>query len=94
MACFADEIVLPSMRSWKGRRIVSRKGHLIASKIKPDLYAIYQNTGAQLHGQIAVPNGNCWLPHGHLRPDFAQGGHNGDPAERGEAGGSSRGAVV
>jgi VWFA-related protein len=41
--------------------IVSRKDYLIALNIKPDVYAIYQNTGVQLHGEIAVPKGNYWL---------------------------------
>jgi len=41
--------------------IMSRKDHLIALNIKPDVYALYQNTGVQLHGEIAVPKGNYWL---------------------------------
>jgi VWFA-related protein len=41
--------------------IVSRKDHLIALNIKPDVYAVFENTGVQLHAEIAVPKGNFWL---------------------------------
>jgi hypothetical protein len=30
-------------------------------KIKPDVYAVFQNTGVQLHAEIGVPKGNFWL---------------------------------
>ena len=41
--------------------IVHREDHLAALNIKPDVYAIFQNTGVQLHAEVAVPNGNYWL---------------------------------
>jgi VWFA-related protein len=41
--------------------IVSRKDHLVALDIKPDVYAVFGNTGVQLHAEIAVPKGNFWL---------------------------------
>ncbi|MGA9583932.1 MAG: VWA domain-containing protein [Terracidiphilus sp.] len=41
--------------------IISREDHLAQLNIKPDVYAIFQNTGVQLHAQLAVPNGNYWL---------------------------------
>jgi VWFA-related protein len=44
--------------------IVSREDHLVALNIKPDAYAMFQNTGVQLHAQLAVPNGNYWLRSG------------------------------
>lgn len=43
------------------RNIVSREDHLIALNIKPDVFAIYRNTGVQLHAELAVPKGNFWL---------------------------------
>jgi VWFA-related protein len=41
--------------------IVGRKDHLVALDIKPDIYKVFQNTGVQLHAEIAVPKGNYWL---------------------------------
>jgi hypothetical protein len=41
--------------------IISREDHLVALNIKPDAYAMFQNTGVQLHAQLAVPKGNYWL---------------------------------
>ncbi len=41
--------------------IVSREDHLVQLNIKPDAYAMFQNTGVQLHAQLAVPKGNFWL---------------------------------
>ncbi len=41
--------------------MVSREDHLVALNIKPDAYAAFQNTGVQLHAQLAVPKGNLWL---------------------------------
>lgn len=41
--------------------IISREDHLVSLNIKPDVYAIFQSTGVQLHAQLAVPNGNYWL---------------------------------
>jgi VWFA-related protein len=43
------------------RNIISREGHLVALNIKPDVYAVFQNTGVQLHAELAVPDGNFWL---------------------------------
>ena len=42
-------------------KIVSRKDHLVGLKIKPDVYAVFQDTGLQLHAEISVPKGNLWL---------------------------------
>ncbi len=42
-------------------KIVSRKDHLAGLKIKPDVYAVFQDTGVQLHAEISVPKGNLWL---------------------------------
>jgi VWFA-related protein len=42
-------------------KIASRKDHLVALKVKPDVYAIYKNTGVQLHAEIGVPKGQYWL---------------------------------
>ena len=41
--------------------VVSREDHLVELNIKPDAYAVFQNTGVQLHAQLAVPKGNFWL---------------------------------
>jgi VWFA-related protein len=41
--------------------IISREDHLAQLNIKPDAYAIFQNTGVQLHAQLAVSKGNYWL---------------------------------
>lgn len=41
--------------------IISREDHLVALNINPDAYAMFQNTGVQLHAQMAVPKGNYWL---------------------------------
>jgi hypothetical protein len=41
--------------------IINREDHLAQLNIKPDAYAIFQNTGVQLHAQLAVPKGNYWL---------------------------------
>jgi VWFA-related protein len=41
--------------------VVSRKDHLVQLRVKPDVWAVYQNTGVQLHADIAVPKGNYWL---------------------------------
>ncbi len=42
-------------------KIVSRKDHLVGLSIKPDVYAVFQSTGVQLHAEIGVPKGNLWL---------------------------------
>ena len=41
--------------------IISRQDHLVRLNIKPDVYAIFQNAGVQLHVELAVPKGNFWL---------------------------------
>ncbi len=41
--------------------IASRKDHLVPLSIKPDTWAVYRDTGLQLHAEIAVPKGNFWL---------------------------------
>ena len=41
--------------------VITREDHLVALNIKPDAYAMFQNTGVQLHAQLAVPRGNYWL---------------------------------
>jgi hypothetical protein len=41
--------------------VVSRKDHIVQLHVKPDVWAVYQNTGVQLHADIAVPKGNFWL---------------------------------
>jgi VWFA-related protein len=42
-------------------KIASRKDHLVALNIKPDVYTIFQQTGVQLHAEIGVPKGQYWL---------------------------------
>lgn len=41
--------------------IVSHQEHLVALTLKPDVYAAMQNTGLQLHADVATPKGNYWL---------------------------------
>jgi VWFA-related protein len=41
--------------------IASREDHLVNLNIKPDVYAIFQKTGVQLHGEVSVPKGQYWL---------------------------------
>ncbi len=41
--------------------VIKRQDHLIELNPKPDVYAIFQNSGVQLHFELAVPNGNYWL---------------------------------
>jgi VWFA-related protein len=42
--------------------IVSHEEHLVDLNFKPDAYAAVQNSGVQLHAQLAVPaKGNYWL---------------------------------
>ena len=46
---------------------VSRESHLVDLNIKPDGWAAVQNSGVQLHAQLAVPaKGNYWLRTGIL----------------------------
>ena len=41
--------------------VASRADHLVALSIKPDIYAIFEKTGVQLHGEVSVPKGQYWL---------------------------------
>lgn len=41
--------------------VASRADHLVALSIKPDIYAVFEKTGVQLHGEVAVPKGQYWL---------------------------------
>ncbi len=41
--------------------VMSRKDHVVQLQIKPDVWAVYQNSGVQLHADIAVPKGQYWL---------------------------------
>lgn len=45
----------------RDRNVVHREEHLTALNIKPDVYALFQNTGAQLSVDLATPKGNFWL---------------------------------
>lgn len=51
--------------------IVSRENHVTALNIKPDVYAIFQKAGVQLHIDLATPTGNFWLRTGV----YDQGSH-------------------
>jgi len=42
-------------------KVATREEHLVALNIKPDVYAVFQKTGVQLHAEIAVPKGQYWL---------------------------------
>ena len=42
-------------------QVSSRADHLVKLEIKPDIYSVFQKTGVQLHGEIAVPKGQYWL---------------------------------
>jgi VWFA-related protein len=42
-------------------KIASRKDHRVVLTVKPDVYAVYQQTGVQLHAEIGVPKGQYWL---------------------------------
>jgi VWFA-related protein len=41
--------------------IVTRKDHIAALNIKPDVYRVYQKTGIQLRDWVEVPRGQYWL---------------------------------
>jgi len=42
--------------------VVSRQDHVAQLNIKPDVYAVFQSTGVQLHADLALPaGGNYWL---------------------------------
>lgn len=51
--------------------LISREEHVAGLNIKPDAYAIFQNTGVQLHAELTVPKGNYWLRTGV----YDQGSH-------------------
>lgn len=51
--------------------IIHREDHIAQLNIKPNVYAVFQNTGVQLHAEVAVPNGNYWLRTGV----YDQGSH-------------------
>lgn len=42
-------------------QVVSREDHLVQLNIKPDVWAVFQKTGLQLHGEVQVPKGQYWL---------------------------------
>lgn len=41
--------------------IVARKDHVVTLDVKPDVWKVYQDSGVQLHAEIAVPKGQFWL---------------------------------
>jgi VWFA-related protein len=41
--------------------IVARKDQVVTLAIKPDVWKVYQDSGVQLHAEIAVPKGHFWL---------------------------------
>jgi VWFA-related protein len=41
--------------------IVTRKDHIVALNIKPDIYNVYGKTGIQLRDWVEVPRGQYWL---------------------------------
>jgi VWFA-related protein len=42
-------------------KVASRKNNVVELNIKPDVYAIFQQKGVQLHAEIGVPKGQYWL---------------------------------
>jgi VWFA-related protein len=42
-------------------QIANRRDHLVALNIKPDVWAVFQQTGLHLHADIDVPRGQYWL---------------------------------
>ena len=42
-------------------QIAVRRDHLVALNIKPDVWAVFQHTGVQLHADLNVPRGQYWL---------------------------------
>ncbi|MFP5234905.1 MAG: VWA domain-containing protein [Acidobacteriota bacterium] len=42
-------------------KIISNQERVASLVLKPDVYAAFQNTGLQLHDEIATPKGNYWL---------------------------------
>lgn len=41
--------------------IVARKDQVVTLAIKPDVWKVFEQSGVQLHGEIAVPKGHFWL---------------------------------
>ncbi|MGD0628697.1 MAG: VWA domain-containing protein [Terracidiphilus sp.] len=52
-------------------KVASRKENLVELNIKPDAYAVFQQTGVQMHAEIGVPKGQYWLRTGV----YDQGSH-------------------
>jgi VWFA-related protein len=48
--------------------IVTRKDHIVALNIKPDIYKIFEKTGVQLRDSVDVPRGQYWLRTGVYDP--------------------------
>jgi VWFA-related protein len=48
--------------------IVTRKDHIVALNIKPDIYKAFQTTGIQLRDSVEVPRGQYWLRTGVFDP--------------------------
>jgi VWFA-related protein len=42
-------------------QIASRRDHLVALNIKPDIWKIFEQTGVHLHADLDVPRGQYWL---------------------------------
>ena len=42
-------------------QISSRRDHLVALNIKPDVWTVFEKTGVQLHADVNVPRGQYWL---------------------------------
>jgi len=42
-------------------KVASRKENVVELNIKPDAYAVFQQTGVQLRTEIGVPKGQYWL---------------------------------
>ena len=52
-------------------KVASRKEHMVAVNIKPDVYPIYQRSGLPMRTEIEVPKGQYWLRTGV----YDQGSH-------------------
>jgi len=52
-------------------KIVTRDDHIAQLNIKPDVYAIFEQTGVQMHAELNVPKGQYWLRTGV----YDQGSH-------------------
>jgi hypothetical protein len=42
-------------------KVASRREHVVELKLKPDVYAAFQQQGVQVHTEIEVPKGQYWL---------------------------------